>query len=148
MNRSRKKKVLNLIDSEIEKARTTAGRALSGAVKVGSVSVKGKKDLGGVDLAKSYLEKLRVLKNEIESLSEKSNSEINLGSFALVRYEDGSMLEICIVNNPVSVPNFLFVSKDSPLGSVLLGKREGESFAYNTDGERSKNFSGVVIRVE
>lgn len=99
-------------------------------------------------MAKSYLEKLRVLKNEIESLSEKSNSEINLGSFALVRYEDGSMLEICIVNNPVSVPNFLFVSKDSPLGSVLLGKREGESFAYNTDGERSKNFSGVVIRVE
>jgi transcription elongation GreA/GreB family factor len=149
VNIARKKKVLNLIDSEIEKAKTTSGRALSSTVKTGSILVKGKEDLAGADLAKSYLEKLKALKNEIKSLSNEKNLKINLGSFALVRYEDGSLLEICIVKNPVSVPNFLFVSKDSPLGSLLLGKKEGESFSYNnTEDETDKNFSGVVIRVD
>lgn len=144
MKAERKEKLLSLIDSEIQRTKTSAGRTFAGlAVQNGGEN----KGTGG-GLAKAYLDKLAKLRQEVESFSQEARETIDIGSFALLRYEDGSLLEVCLVKNPVSVPSFLFVDKDSPLGGVVCGKREGESFVYYPKNSEGKEFSGVVIRVE
>ncbi len=62
-----------------------------------------------------------------------------------VKFEDGGSQDFILVNNPVYVEGFKIISKDSPIGKVVLGKRVGESFEYEVDGVRT---SGVVFGIE
>ncbi|OGM37924.1 hypothetical protein A3F01_02875 [Candidatus Woesebacteria bacterium RIFCSPHIGHO2_12_FULL_38_11] len=100
-------------------------------------------------LAQSYVNRLEELKLEISSAKDGVSQVAEPESFIEIEYEDKSTLEFYLVDNAVSLTRFLFISKDSPLGLALIGKKVGDSFSYELEENSSKRkFSGKILLIE
>lgn len=160
MTKEKKKKVLDFLDLEIEKVKTSAaktsdaaGFVMSGFSEAGdkqSLTLRDKYHAEKTaELTKQYLERLKALRKEIENSSVGVVNKAAPISYIKIRYEDGSELEFFLVENAASVTRFVFISKDSPLGKAVLGKKTGESFSYKLeDGMGKRSFSGKIVGLE
>jgi len=82
-----------------------------------------------------------MLKNQsIASL----NKVIDVGSSASIMFEEGEIVNIKIKTpTEVDLANAV-ISNESPLGSALLGKKEGDIFCYSVE---EKVFKGTVLGI-
>lgn len=98
------------------------------------------------NLNEEKVNKMKLLLDELEEALELPIPEkIEPVSFFWVKFSDGNLGEFFLVDNPVYVEGFKIISKDSPIGKVVLGKKVGEGFEYEVDGGRT---SGVVLGIE
>jgi transcription elongation factor GreA len=81
--------------------------------------------------------RVRQLKHIIDNarILEVGDSDVvTIGSVATVIDHDGDEMEFFIAASENKVPGLLLASPDSPLGSALLGAKQGDDVAYEAPG--------------
>lgn len=152
MTTERKNKLLVFIDTEIlrvtdsaQKVKVTLSHSLSGYSIAGDM-FHAQNAKGMVD---EYLERLKNLKKEITGALDQVAKKIVPVSFVQVKYADGNILDFYFVKDAVSLPGYLLISKDSPVGKGVFGKKSGDTFSYVIEQEGiKKTFRGKIISVE
>lgn len=152
MTTEKKDLLLRYIESEIQKAKENALKADEASkLIISRPSQSGDQYHAqkAADLAQLYVSNLERLKKEISDARNETVDVIKPVCYVEIRYDDGSNLDFYLVKNAVSLTKFLLISVNSPFGSVVLGKKSGESFSYELrGGEGTKVFSGKIIKVE
>jgi transcription elongation GreA/GreB family factor len=147
-----KTKLLVYLESEVHKARRNAAETdLASQFVVTGPSQSGDKyhSVKAAELTEKYLANLLNLKKEIENEPVKAVDAAKPICFVGIAYTDGGILTFTYVNKAVSLTQFLFVSKDSPLGRAILGKKAGDDFSYSLDeGMGNKLFKGTITKLE
>ncbi len=88
---------------------------------------------------------IKKLSEELQkSLDREVPGEVAAVCYVLVKFADGNKKELYFVENPVFIGGYNLISRDSPLGKSLVGKRMGESFSY-TSGEQK--FEGEILEI-
>jgi hypothetical protein len=100
-------------------------------------------------------DRLMLLKYELEGELEKSIPlEIRPACVVVLKFDSESAPEtFVLVNNPTDVDRHIstvLISPESPLGSSLLGKEEGDSFQYEVRNNETSStvFNGTIIKIE
>ncbi len=150
MNKIKKAEILKALDLEILNIRESAQKTDEASrVPLIGWSASGDKYHAemAASLANEYLERLSSLKKEISGANDEPSEFAQPVSLLKVKYDDSETLEFVLVENAVSTSRFIFVSKNSPLGKAVLGKKEGDTFSY-TLGDEGKNHSGQILSLE
>lgn len=149
MNKVKTLKVLKLLEVEIEKVRESAEKTDEASKdKMSGFSAAGDKyhARNASDLTKRYLQRLKLLKDEITGASSSIPETVGTPCFLEIVYDDGQSAQLYLVKNAVSLPDLSFISPDFPMGLAVLGKKTGELFSYQSkDG---KTYSGKIVRLE
>lgn len=151
MTKEEKDLLQNYIKEEIQKAKQSALQADEASKFI----ISGPSQSGdryhaqnAADLANAYVLELEKLNKEIENAKEEINEYIKPVSHVEVRYDDGNNLDFYLVENAASLTRFLFISKGSPLGNSIVGKKVGDTFNYKLgEGDSQKTFSGKILKV-
>lgn len=152
MTTEKKDLLLHYIESEIQKAKENALKAdeASKLIVSGSRRSGDKDHLQNVaDLAQLYVSNLEKLKKEIVDAKNETADVARPVCYIEIKYDDGSNLDFYLVDNAVSLTQFLFVSVKLPLGKAILGKKVGDNFNYVLEDNVSKRtFSAKVLKIE
>lgn len=152
MTHERKGQLLEFLGLEIKRVKEVARKAdeASKFILTGpSQSGDRYHSENAAELAKSYLKRLEKLVEEVKSAKEEILKLAQPVCFVEIEYEDKGRLSFVLVENALTTPGQVFISKNSPLGTAVLGKGEQESFSYElTDATDKKVFSGKVVKVE
>lgn len=149
MNKVRKEKILKLLDAEINKIQESAKKTDEASKqRLTGWSAAGDKyhAIGAADLAKSYLNSLELLKNELKKSPEKVINVANPPCYMRTAYDSGDVADLILVENAVSLPSVSFISTGSPLGKAIIGKKKGDHFQYEL--ESGKKYSGSILLLE
>jgi transcription elongation GreA/GreB family factor len=149
MNKVKKDQILKLLDVEIEKIRESANKTDEASkVRLTGWSAAGDKyhAMAAADLIKNYLKRLELLKKELEKAQDETPTKVKPPCLLGVSYDDGSVAELFLVKNAVSLASTSFISVKSPLGKAVLGKSKDDTFSYKLDS--GKKFSGKIIMIE
>jgi len=152
MTKEEKDILLVYIKEEIRKAKENADKADEASKFI----ISGPSQSGdryhaqnAADLAGAYVQELEKLNKEISNTSETVNESVKPVSHVEIRYDDGNSLDFYLVENAASLTRFLFISKTSPIGVSIIGKKVGESFSYKLgEAENIRTFSGKILKVE
>lgn len=154
MQRKELRGLLEKIELEVKKARKRVENTHKSASEIARAAAKSPSQSGDRThaedqalITRNALVKLKLLKKEIEtSLDKKDLSAIRVPSFIKVRYKDGIEGEFYLVKSPANIIGIMFISAESPLGKVLIGKRLGDKFDFTND-DKIKT-SGKVLFIE
>ena len=143
MDQKRKLFLLDKINIEIEKRirGVEAAREISKdyqTAALGSASIGGDRlhAENNEQIQKSQLSLLKNVREQIEN---------GFVRFIVVEYQDGQRKEFYLLRSNVTIPEILIVTPDSPLGAVLQGKKQSDSFSYLVG---DKKLNGKIISLE
>lgn len=153
MNKLRKEYLLKLINKEVAKAELAAQATAEAARQLKNASPYQAGDRyrseSSAQVARQYLERLKALRDEIVASPDKIYSKVKPVSFVELVYENGENAEFYYVKNVALLPGIMVISKNSPIGLAIFGKKQWDSFTYEVDsGGEKKSFSGRIIHIE
>lgn len=151
MTKEEKNTLLTYIKSEVQKAKENAAKADEASkFIVSGPSQSGDKyhAQNAADLANSYVKELEKLNSEINGVNEEIAQFVKPISHVEVKYDDGNNLDFYFVEHAASLTKILFISRQSPLGVSIFGKKAGETFSYELgEGGEKRAFSGKILSV-
>lgn len=153
MNKLRRDYILNLIDGEIAKKELSVQLTTDFAKALKDVSVSQSGDRyhseNAAAISHDYLKALKSLRKEIETSSLRTSSVCKPVSFVEIVYENGENAEFYFVKKGAFLPKVMLITKKSPIGAAIYGKRKWDSITYEIDnGGEKKSFSGRIIHIE
>ena len=148
MNKAKADETLKQLNFEILKIRESAKKTDEAShERLSTRPIRDDKhQIRASDLTKNYLQKLELLKKELENAPSDTPKTIKPPCLIKVVYDDGGALGLFLVKNAVSLPRTSFISVDSPLGKAVSGKAPGDTFEYVYDGGGA--YSGKIIALE
>lgn len=141
-------KLLQLVEV-IRKEKKNAQRITEGtkqsaieAAKTAQVSYSAAGDryhaAGSAYIAEERSKRLENLYLELKQfVDQSSKEEISVSSYIKVNF-GGEIKELYLVKNPTFLDQYQLISKSSPIGSLLLGKKPGDVVVFNADNKRTK----------
>ena len=90
------------------------------------------KDEQGMQEAR--IRQLKHILDNAEIREAEDDGTVGIGTVATVLDEDGDEMEIFVANQENKVRGMVLASPESPLGSVLIGKKPGDSVSYEAPG--------------
>ena len=142
MKRREIQKLQELLLKELEKAKERERKVKEAADEIARASYNSPSQSGDrfhsqsqADIAKENVERLEsILKKVEEELQNPVPESIAPICWINLEYEDGGKDEFFLLDEPLSIPGYKFVSSNSPFGLVLAGKRVGDNFKYKIPG--------------
>lgn len=150
--RSKLTDLLTTVNQEIHKAQAIAQRSKEDANALSHGAVASPSSSGDREHAQNQatinaanLQKLIDFKTQLEDHIHNQSHTAEAVSFIEIEFEDGSRNTFYLVESPIYLSTFKFISTNSPLGQAILGKTIGERFAYGIAGQK---FSGKIVNLE
>lgn len=93
---------------------------------------------GQAQITKERLFRLEKLYLELKGSTNQSLPEqVSVPSYIKVNF-GGEVKELYLVENPTLLGQYQLISRDSPIGSLLLGKKPGDVVMFNAGNKRTK----------
>lgn len=153
MKKEKKKILLDNLNRAIEKTKLTAEkkRATAKHFRGASRSQQGDRRYfeNIADLAESNLAELLSLKAEVADSPEKTSQIAKPVCFIKIEEENGQTNQFYYVSQGTSLPNLQLLTPRSPLGQAIKGKKENESFTFQTQKDNQIiKYSGKIKKIE
>ncbi len=154
MNKKREKifALKPLLEKELQKAKLRYEKVRESAAEIArsaynSPSQSGDRfhSQGQSDIAEEDVKRFERVLEEIEKETEKDKPDKTTAfCWVELEYDNGERDNFYIVNDPLSIPGYKFVSSKSPFGKVLIDKKVGDSLIFETN-ELKKTGKIVMI---
>jgi transcription elongation GreA/GreB family factor len=137
--RTKLKKLERVLLDKIERAEKVARKTKKDAQELAHTAISSHSTAGERNLAEGQaaineenLLKLKKLLHEINKSLEASAIKVEPISWVEISYKNGETNSFYFVQEPAHLDNITLVSVKSPLGSVLVGKKAGESIKFQS----------------
>ena len=158
MARNKLHDLLNDLNSQIEKSEKVSEKNTKTSdeiTKASSASWSADGDVlyaeGQAKMVKDNLDILKTFKDKIKKeLDEPTPETISATCYVTVKYENlDEPSSFYFVDTPVYVTGYKFVTVDSTLGKIILGRKEGEKLNTKTTNEYGDlNVSLEILNIE
>lgn len=153
MEREKLKVLLTVLESELAKAKRRMEETVSAANEIARSAAHSPSQSGDREhsrnqayLAQDSYSNLAVFKQKLlDSLKSGVPGKVSPICWTEVGLEGAGKRELILVHDVVKLPGVSIVSASSPLGRVLLGKKKGDGFEF--ESERGK-VRGVITEIE
>jgi transcription elongation GreA/GreB family factor len=152
MERKKLKELIVVLDSELEKSRRRMEETVGAANEIARASANSPSQSGDRDHSRnqayltedSYNNLVTFKQKLLDSLKADVPETIKPICRTMVELEGAGEKELVVVDDVVKLPGVSIVTTNSPLGRVLVGKKRGESFEFESERGMVK---GVITDV-
>ncbi len=153
MQREKIKKLSLLLEKEFEKSKDSFEKMQLSAIEIAKSSYNSPSQSGDrfhsqgqADIAKENLKNLEGVLKELnnELLLSEIPQAIRPSCWIELEFDGGKKESYFYLKNPLVVKGYSIISSKSPFGSILLDKKVGDRFEYNS----SQKLSGKIILIE
>jgi len=153
MKRDEIQKLFKVLGEELEKAKDRERKVKEAADEIARSAYNSPSQSGDrfhsqsqADIAKENVERLEnILKKVEKELQNPVPESITPVCWINLEYEDGGKDGFFLLDEPLSISGYKFVSSNSPFGNKLKGKKVGEKFEF-VSGDIRK--AGTVVLIE
>ena len=96
---------------------------------------------GQAQITEEYYNKYLSFKKMVESALTQEVKAIKPPCYVELQFSDGRQTAFYLVKDPIAINGFVLVSISSPLGLVLIGKKQNSKFRHTATG---KTLNGVI----